>query len=150
MFGVGDVVRKLRLLRNWTIDDLARAAGINRMTVSAIERGGNHTRTRLDAIARALNLANASALDAQLHEWAAKLAAPAALTPEVRAWLDLYEDLIAHVPPPEARATLEYVRQYVAFEKHRRTGPRDTAARLPPRASRTPAATRTRRGSPRR
>lgn len=150
MFGVGDVVRKLRQQRNWTIDDLAQRAAINRMTVSAIERGANHTRSRLDAIARAFNLANASALDALLHEWAAKLAAPTALNAEVRAWLDRYEALRATLPPEEARAILRFVDDYVNFHLHRRPAPPGTGAPPAPPSPPATAATRRRGGSRRR
>ena len=93
MFGVGDVVRRLRIKRRWTIDELAQRAGVNKMTVSAIERGHNYTRTRLDAVARALDLSNGSALEATLQEWAAKLAAPVKLTDAAREWLELYDVL---------------------------------------------------------
>jgi transcriptional regulator with XRE-family HTH domain len=83
----------LRLARNWTIDDLAQRAAVNKMTVSAIERGHNYTRDSLDAIARAFDLDNASSLDARLHDWAAKLAANLPVNDAVREWMEIYEVL---------------------------------------------------------
>jgi len=54
-FHVGDVIRKLRQDRNWTVEDLARKAGVNKMTVSGIERGeSNYRRQTLELIAAAL------------------------------------------------------------------------------------------------
>lgn len=44
VFHVGDVVRKLRLERGWTIEELGERAGVNKATVSAIERGESNAR----------------------------------------------------------------------------------------------------------
>ena len=90
MFHVGDVIRKLRLERGWTGEALAREAGVNKMTVSAIERGENHTREKLQAIARALGLPDSSTLDARLHQWADHLASDRGLSDGKREWLQFY------------------------------------------------------------
>jgi transcriptional regulator with XRE-family HTH domain len=56
VFHVGDVVRKLRKDRNQSVEDLAKKAGIAKMTLSALERGAsNYRRDTLDAIAAALD-----------------------------------------------------------------------------------------------
>jgi DNA-binding XRE family transcriptional regulator len=39
VFHVGDVIRKLRTERGWTLDDLAARTNTNKNTLSAIERG---------------------------------------------------------------------------------------------------------------
>lgn len=54
-FHVGDVIRKLRLERGLTVGQLADAAKVNKMTVSAIERGeSNYRRDTIEQIAKAL------------------------------------------------------------------------------------------------
>jgi transcriptional regulator with XRE-family HTH domain len=45
----GDRVRELRLLRGWTQEQLAEAAGLHRTYVTAVERGQRNV--SLDAIA---------------------------------------------------------------------------------------------------
>jgi transcriptional regulator with XRE-family HTH domain len=54
VFHVGDVIRKLRRERKWKVEQLARAAGVAKMTVSAIERGANYRRDTIDQLAAAL------------------------------------------------------------------------------------------------
>jgi transcriptional regulator with XRE-family HTH domain len=54
VFHVGDVIRKLRRDRKWKVEQLARAAGVAKMTVSAIERGANYRRDTIDQLAAAL------------------------------------------------------------------------------------------------
>jgi transcriptional regulator with XRE-family HTH domain len=93
MFSVGDVVRKLRLLRDWTIEDLARRGHLNKMTVSAIERGHNHQRASLDAVGRALGVGDASGLEVTLREWTSAVAAPTAVSADVREWLEIHDGL---------------------------------------------------------
>ncbi len=52
---VGDVSRKLREQRGWTVDDLAAHARVNKNTVSAFERGSTETKPgTFDRIAVAL------------------------------------------------------------------------------------------------
>jgi transcriptional regulator with XRE-family HTH domain len=129
MFGVGDVVRKLRLARNWTIADLATRAAVNKMTVSAIERGSNYTRDSLDAIARAFGLDNATSLDARLHDWAAKLAASLPVNEAIREWLEIYDAL---AQDPESLAELVRFLRRLARDRTRTPGPSEpTRARTP-------------------
>lgn len=57
VFHVGDVVRKLRNERGWTLDDLAAKTDTNKNTLSAIERGeGNPRLDTLLKIAKALQI----------------------------------------------------------------------------------------------
>lgn len=63
VFHVGDVIRKRRNERGWTIEELAEQAHVNKATVSQVERGeANYRRETLDKIARALDLSGAEAL----------------------------------------------------------------------------------------
>ena len=56
VFHVGDVVKKLRTQRDWTLEQLAEQAKVNKGTLSALERGeGNFRRDTLERIARALD-----------------------------------------------------------------------------------------------
>lgn len=50
VFHVGDVIRKLRFERGWTIEELGERAGVNKATVSSIERGESNARE--DTLAR--------------------------------------------------------------------------------------------------
>ena len=111
MFSIGDVVRKLRLLRDWTIDDLARRADLNKMTVSSIERGQNHTRASLNAVGRALSVGDAAGLEAVLRQWATKLAAATSVSAEVAEWLELRETLAQE--PEALRDFVRFLRRYV-------------------------------------
>lgn len=55
VFHVGDVVRKLRMEKKWTLDDLVRESGVSRGTLSLIEQGkSNTTRVVLEKVAGAL------------------------------------------------------------------------------------------------
>lgn len=62
VFHIGDVIRKLRLSREWGVEDLAEHAGVNKMTVSAIERGGDFKRQSIDKIAEAFGFPSAADL----------------------------------------------------------------------------------------
>jgi transcriptional regulator with XRE-family HTH domain len=54
---VGDVVRKLRDAREWTQDDLAAHAGLNKQTVNRLEIGlGDRTMTTIEKIAAAFEI----------------------------------------------------------------------------------------------
>ncbi len=54
VFTVGDVVRKLRKAKRWSIRKLATESGIGRMTISDIERNqSNYQKETLEAIAKA-------------------------------------------------------------------------------------------------
>lgn len=60
VFHVGDVIRKLRKERNWTVEELAEKAGVGKMTVSSIERGeANYRRETVEKIAAALDTSTA-------------------------------------------------------------------------------------------
>jgi phage repressor protein C with HTH and peptisase S24 domain len=59
VFHVGDVIRKLRQGRGWNVENLAQQAGIDKMTVSRIERGEGARQESLDKIARAFGLISA-------------------------------------------------------------------------------------------
>lgn len=60
VFHVGDVVKKLRAERNWTIEDLSQRAEVNKATVSALERGeANFREDTLSKIAAALGTTTA-------------------------------------------------------------------------------------------
>lgn len=57
VFGVGDVLRKLRKDRAWTLDDLAQASGVSRTTLWELENGKTDTRgSTLKRIAQAFGL----------------------------------------------------------------------------------------------
>lgn len=63
VFKLGDVVRKLRQERRWSLDELASASGVNRMTLSAIERDETDPRSStIDRIAKAFGLAGSAEL----------------------------------------------------------------------------------------
>ena len=111
MFSVGDVVRKLRHLRDWTIDDLARRGEVNKMTVSAIERGHSHQRASLDAVGRALGVGDATGLEFKLREWATALAGPTAVSADVREWLEIHDGLKRD--PEALRDIVRFLRRYV-------------------------------------
>jgi len=111
MFSVGDVVRKLRHLRDWTIDDLARRGEVNKMTVSAIERGHSHQRASLDAVGRALGVGDATGLEFKLREWATALAGPTAVSADVREWLEIHDGLKRD--PEALRDAVRFLRRYV-------------------------------------
>jgi transcriptional regulator with XRE-family HTH domain len=54
VFNVGDVVRKLRKERKWSIRKLAVESGIGRMTISDVERNqSNYQKETLEALAKA-------------------------------------------------------------------------------------------------
>lgn len=53
VFGIGDVVRKLRKERDWTLDDLKEASSVNKTTLSEIESG--QTDPRLSTLVRVAN-----------------------------------------------------------------------------------------------
>jgi SOS-response transcriptional repressor LexA len=55
VFQIGDVVRKLRNDREWTVEELGKRAGVNKMTVSALERGSSYRRETLERVAAALD-----------------------------------------------------------------------------------------------
>ena len=109
MFHTGDVVRKMRLARGLTIPDLADLAGVNKMTVSGIERGDNHTRDSLAAVARALGLADETALEARLTAWAELRTGPTAIREEWQELFMLWE--ILDVDPDGQRLLLELIRR---------------------------------------
>ncbi len=53
-FTVGDVIRKLRKERRWSIRKLQSESGVGRMTISAIERNeSNYQKETLEALAKA-------------------------------------------------------------------------------------------------
>jgi transcriptional regulator with XRE-family HTH domain len=55
-FTVGDVIRKLRKDKRWSIRKLAVESGIGRMTISAIERNeSNYQKETLEALAKAFH-----------------------------------------------------------------------------------------------
>jgi transcriptional regulator with XRE-family HTH domain len=55
-FTFADAIRKVRDSRGMTIEDLARKAGVNKGTVSEIERGtANPTQSTLESLAKALD-----------------------------------------------------------------------------------------------
>lgn len=56
MFHVGDVVRKLRTKQGLTVEELAIKAGVDKGTVSSIERGRNYRADRLAKVAEALGV----------------------------------------------------------------------------------------------
>lgn len=64
MFGLGDVLRKLRDQRKWSLDDLAGKSGVNRQSISEIERGVvDPRRSTLDRLAVALGYADIASLE---------------------------------------------------------------------------------------
>jgi transcriptional regulator with XRE-family HTH domain len=56
LFGLGDVIRKLRLKRKMGVIKFAKAAGVNKATISKIENGGNFEIDTFEKIARALGM----------------------------------------------------------------------------------------------
>jgi transcriptional regulator with XRE-family HTH domain len=55
VFHVGDVIRKLRKDRGWTLADLVEKSGVSKMTISTLERNqGNYKRETLESLAAAL------------------------------------------------------------------------------------------------
>lgn len=57
MFGLGDVVRKLRTGRGWTLVELSQTSGVDKNTISDLERGVTKpTQPTLDKIGRAFGL----------------------------------------------------------------------------------------------
>lgn len=55
-FHLGDVIRKLRNGKAMTVEELAEKAGVNKMTISAIERGAsNYKRDTIEKIGTALD-----------------------------------------------------------------------------------------------
>lgn len=54
VFHVGDVVRKLRVERGLSLEELAQLADVNKMTLSGLERGENYRRDTLEKVAAAL------------------------------------------------------------------------------------------------
>lgn len=56
MFNVGDVVRKLRQERGWGVVELSERAGVDKGTISALERGKDFRAQTLEAIASALGM----------------------------------------------------------------------------------------------
>jgi transcriptional regulator with XRE-family HTH domain len=64
-FTVGDVIRKLRKDRHWSIRKLQHESGIGRMTISAIERNeSNYQKDTLDALALAFKMKSGAELEA--------------------------------------------------------------------------------------
>jgi transcriptional regulator with XRE-family HTH domain len=57
VFHVGDVIRKLRQQQHLGVKELAANAGLNKGTVSAVERGENYTKETIEALAAGLNVA---------------------------------------------------------------------------------------------
>ena len=56
MFQIGDVLRKLRKERKWSIRTLAVKSGVGRMTISDIERGtANYQKDTLELLAKAFD-----------------------------------------------------------------------------------------------
>jgi len=98
VFHVGDVIRKLRGQRGWTIRDLVTHSGVDKMTISGIEHGDNYRRDTVDRIAQAFGL-TAARLEARLREWAETTAGPAALSDELRELVEVWNAL-----EPEGRA----------------------------------------------
>lgn len=96
-FHVGDVIRKLRQERRWTLTTLAQRAGVNKMTLSAIENGKNHQRDTMQRIAAALGI-SVGRLETTLHEWAEMEARPSGVIAEAdRQLLVLWKQ----VPEPD-------------------------------------------------
>lgn len=63
MFGIGDVVKKLREAKEWTLDDLAAKSGVNRMTLSHLENENRDPRgSTISKVATALGFPNAGGL----------------------------------------------------------------------------------------
>lgn len=57
LFGIGDVIRKLRLTKaKMDLIPFAKLAGVNKTTLSKIENGGNCEIHTLEKIARALGM----------------------------------------------------------------------------------------------
>jgi transcriptional regulator with XRE-family HTH domain len=56
VFHVGDVIRKLRMNQSWTIGELAERCGLNKMTVSAVERGNNSKQETIESLANGLGV----------------------------------------------------------------------------------------------
>lgn len=60
VFDVGDVLRKLRLEKGWSLEELAEKSGVDKMTISKFERGISDSRqSTIDSLARALGLSGA-------------------------------------------------------------------------------------------
>lgn len=94
MFHVGDVVRKLREARGWTLQALSAASGVNKMTISEIENGRNYKRDTLAKLASALGLP-AARLESKLREWAEAEVGPVTLTDAQRELLAVWAGLEA-------------------------------------------------------
>jgi transcriptional regulator with XRE-family HTH domain len=109
MFHIGDVVRKLRLARGWTIPELADRAGLNKQTVSNIERGDNYTRDSLTALALALGLPSAAALESRLDDWAEARIGPTVLRADWHELLSLWE--VLDVDPRAKQLLLALIRR---------------------------------------
>lgn len=68
VFELGDVIRKLRAEKGWSLDDLAEKSGVNRMSISQIERGTVDPRvSTIERIATALGFQNVEQLHAEVR-----------------------------------------------------------------------------------
>jgi phage repressor protein C with HTH and peptisase S24 domain len=69
VFQVGDVLRKLRTDKGWSLEDLAEKSGVDKMTISKFERGlANARESTVTSLALAVGLSSA----AELHAIAAR------------------------------------------------------------------------------
>lgn len=109
MLHVGVAVRLLRVSQRLTIPQLAHEASCNPKTISKIERGeSNCTVAILGAIAKALGVPNAAALDARLDEWCEQRIGGRKIKSEWREWIALLETL--SVDPEAQRVVLGLLR----------------------------------------
>jgi len=115
---VGDVVRKMREQRGWSVMQLADRAGVNKATISGIENGQNLGSRQQDTFTKI-----ASALDAQ----ASDLYAYADALMMVDAVLGL------------SRADRENIMAYVGRVSPAPTGPAGPRLALPSAAPASPA-----------
>lgn len=84
VFHIGDVIKKLREGREWTIEDLVRESGVSKMTISNIERGARDPRkSSVDRLAVAFGFSDASGFYALLRSGELP-GQPAAPTPQIQ------------------------------------------------------------------
>lgn len=110
MIHLGVAVRLMREEQGWTQLMLAERAGVDKMTVSALERGRNYTRDTVQRIAAAFQT-TPSGLETMLDDWAeARVAATGRqFTPDQRQLLALW----AHLRPADRADALRWLERMV-------------------------------------
>lgn len=126
MFHRGDVIKKLRRRRGWTIQQLAKVSGVNKATISGLERGeGNPQEDTIRKLAVALGTT--------APELYAATAQPApdvrgrAPTPEESREVDLI-GVFRQLDAEEQKDVCGYARHKLWDQQQRRAGADDALA----------------------